>query len=57
MEKITSYFPAPFVTLRTLKGEILVDLADGQAEEIGREDPNWLINGKRGIIRLVKLIS
>jgi uncharacterized protein with ATP-grasp and redox domains len=55
MEKITSYFPAPFVTLRTFKGEILVDLAEGQAEEIARDDPDWLINGKRGVIRLVNL--
>ena len=53
MEEITSYFPAPFVTLRTLKGEIMVDLAKGQAEEIAKADPDWLINGKRGIIRLV----
>ncbi len=53
MESITSYFPAPFVALRTLKGEIMVDLLDGQAEEIARVDPDWLIDGKRGIIRFV----
>jgi hypothetical protein len=53
MENICSYFPAPFVTLRTLKGEIMVGLEPGQAEELQTEDPTWLINGKRGVIQLV----
>jgi len=53
MEDICSYFPARFVTLRTLKGEIMVGLEPGQAEEIQAEDPTWLINGKRGVIQLV----
>jgi hypothetical protein len=53
MEDITGYFPAPFVTLRTLKGEILVGLPPGRAETLQAEDPGWLINGKRGVIQLV----
>jgi uncharacterized protein with ATP-grasp and redox domains len=53
MEDVCSYFPAPFVTLRTLKGEIMVGLEPGQAEELQAEDPTWLINGKRGVIQLV----
>jgi len=52
MEDITSYFPSPFVALRTLKGEIMVGLAPGQAEELQADDPTWLINGKRGVIHL-----
>ena len=50
---ITSYFPASFVSLRTLKAEILVGLRPGQADGIQAEDPDWLINGKRGLIHLV----
>ena len=50
MEDVTGYFPAPFVTLRTLKGEIMVGLQPGQAEALQAEDPTWLINGKRGVI-------
>ena len=46
-------FPAPFVVLRTLKGEIMVGLEPGQAEAIAAQDPTWLINGKRGIIQYV----
>ena len=53
MEDICSYFPAPFVTLRTLKGEIMVGLEDGQAEALQAIDSTWLINGKRGVIQLV----
>jgi hypothetical protein len=52
MEAVTGYFPASFVALRTLKGEILVGLQPGQAEAIAAEDPTWLINGKRGVIQL-----
>lgn len=52
-EEIAAYFPAPFVTLRTLKGEIMVGLQPGQAEQLASEDPTWLINGQRGVIQLV----
>ncbi len=53
MEDVTGYFPVPFVTIRTLKGEIMVGLEPGQAEALAAEDPTWLINGKRGVIQLV----
>lgn len=53
MEDICSYFPAPFVALRTLKGEIMVGLEAGQADAIQSKDATWLINGKRGVIQLV----
>ena len=52
MEKVAGYFPAPFLVLRTLKGEIIVGLEPGQAEALTAQDPTWLINGKRGIIQL-----
>jgi uncharacterized protein with ATP-grasp and redox domains len=53
LESVCDYFPAPFVALRTLKGEIMAGLQPGQAEALQAEDPAWLINGKRGIIQLV----
>ena len=53
METVCDYFPAPFVALRTLKGEIMAGLQPGQAQALQAEDPTWLINGKRGIIQLV----
>ncbi|MFC2023538.1 ARMT1-like domain-containing protein, partial [Chloroflexota bacterium] len=54
LEDIASYFPSSFVALRTLKGEIMVGLKPGQAERLAEADPDWLINGRRGIIHLVQ---
>lgn len=52
--EIADYFPTSFLILRTLKGEIMVDLEEGEAERLGAEDPDWLINGERGIIQYVE---
>jgi hypothetical protein len=57
MEEIVSYFPAPLLVMRTLKGEIMVNLEPGQAEALAAEDPTWLINGRRGILQLVMIPS
>jgi hypothetical protein len=49
--EVTAYFPAPLANLRTLKGELITGLAEGQAEALYRQDPDWLINGRRGLIQ------
>jgi hypothetical protein len=51
---IAAHFPAPFAVLRTLKGELMVDLAPGQAEALSARDPTWMINGQRGVIQYVR---
>jgi uncharacterized protein with ATP-grasp and redox domains len=51
---VVSYFPTSILVLRTLKGEIIVNLQKGQAEKIEEEDGEWLVNGKRGIIQYIK---
>ena len=53
LEEITAYVPSPYVVLRTLKSELIVGLPQGKAEEIARQDPDWLINGERGVIHFV----
>lgn len=53
MEEVTGYFPAPFLVLRALKSETMIGLEPGEAEAIAAEDPDWLVNGKRGVIQLV----
>lgn len=50
---VTRFMPAPFASLRTLKGELIVGLSEGLAESLDQRDPTWLINGKRGLIHLV----
>jgi len=52
--EIAYYFPTTLLILRTLKGEIMVNLKEGQAEELQAQDPDWLTNGKRGIIQHVE---
>ena len=52
LEEITAYLPRPFLAMRTLKSEVIVGLAEGQAEAIARQDPHWLVNGERGVIHL-----
>ena len=47
----SAYFPAPLLALRTLKSEIVLGLPAGEAERLRAEDPDWLVNGKRGVIQ------
>jgi hypothetical protein len=49
--ELTAHFPAPLVALRTFKSEVVAGLAPGQAERAAAEDPEWLVDGKRGVIQ------
>ena len=53
LSDIAGHLPAPFAVLRTLKGELIVGLAPGQAEDLAAHDPTWMINGERGVIQFV----
>lgn len=53
LEDVAGAFPKPFLALRTLKAEIVVGLQEGQAETLAAVEPDWLINGRRGVIHLV----
>jgi len=48
----TAYFPAPLLTLRTLKSDALVGIPADHAELLTAQDPHWRTNGKRGVIQL-----
>jgi len=51
LRQIAPYFPAPFVALRTMKSDPVVGLKPGQAETLSKIDPEWRVNGKRGLIQ------
>lgn len=57
LEDVAGYMPTSFAALRTLKGELIVGLCDGQAQELDRQDPQWLINGERGLVHLVEIAA
>jgi len=40
--------------LRTLKSEVVTDIPRPLAERLFREDPNWLVNGRWGVVRVVE---
>jgi hypothetical protein len=50
-DQVTRYFPAPVAALRTFKSEVVVGLLPGQAERLNAEDPDWRVNGRRGVIQ------
>jgi hypothetical protein len=54
LQELTPYFPSPFATLRTMKSEIVVDISRVQVQLLSQTDPEWRVNGKRGIIQLVE---
>lgn len=53
IEAVVPYFPAPLVALRTMKSDAVVGLPPGLAEQLDREDAEWRVNGKRGVIQAV----
>lgn len=52
-QSITSYFPAAFVALRTLKSELATGLTSSQLEQLPQQDTQWLTNGQWGVIQFV----
>jgi hypothetical protein len=55
LQEIAGHMPAPVAVLRTLKGELIVDLQPGQAEALAAADPTWMIDGQRGVIQFFNL--
>jgi uncharacterized protein with ATP-grasp and redox domains len=55
-EQVTRYFPAPVAALRTFKSEVVVGLQPGQAERLDAQDPEWRVNGRRGVIQANSMV-
>ncbi|MCB9421820.1 MAG: protein-glutamate O-methyltransferase family protein [Ardenticatenaceae bacterium] len=50
---VVSYLPTPLVALRTLKSDVLIGLQPGQQAQLDQKDPDWLVNGRWGLIQAV----
>lgn len=49
------YFPTSFLSLRTLKAELILGLSQDRFEELSKNsESDWLINGKRGMITFLE---
>lgn len=55
IEQILAYFPVPLVALRVLKANLIAGLPGGLSEKMDALDPEWLVNGKWGIIQAAGL--
>jgi Damage-control phosphatase ARMT1-like domain len=51
LTEVTAYFPAPMLFLRTLKSDSVAGLTPGIAPKLDAVDPEWRINGRRGVIQ------
>ncbi|KAG6587237.1 uncharacterized protein IUM83_02744 [Phytophthora cinnamomi] len=53
VEEAVPFFPAPFVSLRTLKSDPVVAIPADIVDKLEKEDVQWRYNGKRGTIQSV----
>lgn len=55
IEQAGGYFPTSFLSLRTLKSELILGIPEETLEKMkNKAEPDWLINGKRGVITFFK---
>lgn len=54
LDSLLSWFPTDLAALRTLKSEILVGIPEEKAQRMFALDPNWLVDGKWGIVQWVE---
>lgn len=53
-EAIMAYTPAPLVALRTLKAELAAGLTPAQITRLDAADPQWMVNGRWGVIQFAR---
>ena len=53
LDRIAEYFPVSLVTLRTMKSDSVVDVDNDTRKALDRLDPEWKVNGDRGLVRVV----
>lgn len=55
--QVVDFLPAPLAALRTLKAELAVGLDLDQIREVYNQDPEWLVDGKWGVIHFAQGIN
>ena len=50
-DALQGFRPAPLVSLRTLKADVVVGLDRGQAEVVEKEDADWMVTGKYAVVQ------
>jgi len=53
-DSFLGWLPAPLLSLRTCKADVVTGLAEGQAKALNMVDPEWQVNGKFGMIQFTK---
>lgn len=48
-----NFRPAPLCTLRTLKSDVVVGLAEGQADKLEAENSDWMLTGTYAVIQFL----
>ena len=51
---VWSYMPAALLALRVSKSEVMIGLRPGQAQTMDQRHPQWLTNGKWGVIQFYR---
>ena len=53
-QALGGFLPAPLVSLRTLKAEVVVGLQPGQAEKAAEKSKEWLSSGQFAVIQMAE---
>ena len=51
---LRGFRPAPLVTLRTIKADVVVGLKEGLADKTAQQDVDWLTSGKYAVVSFDK---
>ena len=53
-QDILAYTPAPLLALRSLKAEVAAGLTQEQITRLNNDDPQWMVNGRWGVIQFAR---
>lgn len=49
-KSLRGFHPAPLLSLRTLKADVVTGLQEGQAEEVEQKEKKWMVNGNWAVM-------